>query len=89
MRTKNIYKAREEILSSLYSIPPLSAAAQSLLSLEGFLDYYFQLEPLYPTRKEAYEALEYRYEMIFGRRRYSDWKAFRVVQSRYLRSLQH
>lgn len=83
---ENKSSMRDEVIASLAAIPPLTWAAVYLSSVEGFMDYYFKLEPLFPTKKEAYEALEAQYEIIFGRRRYSEWKTFRVVQARYLHS---
>lgn len=76
---------RDEVMASLAAIPPLTWAAVYLSTVEGFMDYYFKLEPHFQTKKEAYEALEARYETVFGHRRYSEWKTFRVVQARYLR----
>lgn len=76
---------RDEALADLAAIPPLTPAARRLATIDGFLDCYFRLEPLFVTRREAYEALEEHYAAIFGHRRYAEWKAFRVVQSRYLR----
>lgn len=86
-RHDNKSNMRDEVIASLATIPPLTWAAVYLSSMDGFMDYYFKLEPHYSTKKEAYEALEEQYEKIFGHRRYSEWKAFRVVQARYLRRL--
>lgn len=80
---------RDEVIASLAAIPPLTWEAVYLSTVDGFMDYYLRLEPLFTTKKEAYEALEVQYEIIFGHRRYSEWKTFRVVQARYMHNKRH
>lgn len=68
---------RERIESELAAIPPLNPAMKKLLSVEGFADYYFEMQDLYPSQREAYERLEDFHIQVTGQRRYSEFDSFR------------
>ena len=76
---------RERIESELSAIPPIDPAMKKLLSAEGFADYYFEMQDLYPSQMEAYERLEDFHIQVTGRRRYSEFDSFRKVLDRRLK----
>ena len=53
-----------------------------LINPREFVAQWFRMLPDYPTYSAAYEALEDRYEAVFGRRKYSSYDSFRVVKDR-------
>lgn len=76
---------REEIESELAVIPRMEPAMQKLTSAEGFADYFFEMQDLYPSQMEAYERLEDFHIQVTGRRRYSEFDSFRKVLDRRLK----
>ena len=82
-RTTDTQTRRDDVLAELSALQPMADAVRKLSTAAGFIEYFLRLEPLYATRREAYEALEDRYAAIFGRFRYSVWRAFQVVLSRH------
>lgn len=81
--TTEMQTRRDDVLAELSALQPMTDAVRKLSTAAGFIEYFQRLEPLYATRREAYEALEDRYAEIFGRFRYSEWRAFQVVLSRH------
>lgn len=75
---------RERIESELTAIPRIDPATRKLTSAEGFADYYFEMQDLYPSQREAYERLEDFHIDITGRRKYSEFNSFRKVLDRIL-----
>ena len=71
---------RQEIEKELSSLQPLSPAVMDLMTFEGFSRWYNRMQHYYPTKEDAYEALEYHYKRITGRRRYSEMKSFYKIQ---------
>lgn len=60
--------------------------ALKLLSVKGFVSYYFSLmrdEQI--TQMKAYELTELEFRKHFGRRRYSSFDSFRQVRNRVIR----
>lgn len=76
---------RERIESELSAIPKIDVALQKLISADGFADYYFEMQDLYPSQMEAYERLEDFHIQVTGRRRYSEFDSFRKVLDRRLK----
>ena len=70
---------RKRYEDELRAIQPLSPAARKLLSIEGFCDYFNEICILYPSKWEAYEALEDVHEAVFGFRKYSEFDSFRYA----------
>lgn len=70
---------RKRYEDELRAIQPLSPAARKLLSIEGFCDYFNEICMLYPSKWEAYEALEDVHEAVFGFRKYSEFDSFRYA----------
>jgi len=54
-----------------------------LLTVDGFIQRYWDLVCHYPTRIQAYEAVERQYEMAFKKRKYSDYSTFAQTLSRW------
>ncbi|SEA07047.1 hypothetical protein SAMN05444145_101455 [Alistipes timonensis JC136] len=79
---------REKIESELSAILHIDPAMQKLLSADGFADYYFEMQDLYPSQMEAYERLENFHIQVTGRRRYSEFDSFRKVLDRRLKKKQ-
>ena len=52
------------------------------MTIEGFARWFERMEYLYPTKEDAYEALEFHYQRLLGRRRYSEYSSFRLVYNR-------
>ena len=73
---------REEIESELAAIPRMEPAMRKLTSAEGFADYFFEMQDLYPSQWEAYERLEDFHISVTGHRRYSEFDSFRKVLGR-------
>ena len=70
---------RKRYEDELGAIQPLSPVARKLLSTEGFCDYFNEIYMLYPSKWEAYEALEDVHETVFGFRKYSEFDSFRYA----------
>lgn len=98
MKRKNNYRTRlcdaphkrarrAEIEAELAAIAPLSPAMRKLLSAEGFADYYFEMQDLYPSQLEAYERLEDFHINVTGHRRYAEFDSFRKVLERRLKKI--
>ena len=77
---------REKIESELSAIPIMNQAMRKLLSAEGFADYYFDMENLYPSKREAYERLEDFHIRVTGHRKYSEFHSFRKTLHRKLKT---
>jgi hypothetical protein len=73
---------RLQVERELISIKPVSPQVRELMTFEGFTRWYERMQYLYPTKEDAYEALEAHHLRIFGRRRYSEYTSFRLVYSR-------
>lgn len=58
---------------------------RKLVNPKDFVNAWFRMLPAHKTYEEAYEALEDLYTGYFGRRRYSDYRSFRVVKDRIKR----
>ena len=67
--------------SSTYSIYPKEILG--LLSVKGFIDFFYDMLPKFDNHIAAYEATERVYEQHYGVRRYSDYSTFTVAKSRY------
>ena len=67
------------------ALAPLSPAMRKLLSAEGFADYYFEMQDLYPSQLEAYERSEDFHINITGRRRYSGFDLLHKVLERKMK----
>ena len=67
---------RAELEQKLNAMQPVSPEVRELMTFEGFTRWYRRMQHLYPTKVEAYEALEFHYERLTGRRRYSEHKSF-------------
>lgn len=78
---------RERIESELAAILPMDPAMKKLLSAEGFIDYFFEMQDLYPSQLEAYERLEDFYINVTGQRRYAEFDSFRKVVERKLKKI--
>ena len=76
---------RERIESELAAIPRMEPAMQKLTSADGFTDYFFEMQDLYPSQRETYERLEDFHISVTGQRRYSEFDSFRRVLGRKLR----
>ena len=76
-----------EIEAELAAIAPLSLAMRKLLSAEGFADYYFEMQDLYPSQLEAYERLEDFHINVTGHRRYAEFDSFRKVLERRMKKI--
>lgn len=77
-------RLRECVEAELSAIPTLDPRIAGLISAEGFIDYYLQMENLYSSQREAYERLEDFHITVTGRRRYSEYNSFRKVLYRQL-----
>lgn len=53
-----------------------------LLTVDGFIETYYERCKTSASYREAYESCEEDYFRIVGERRYVDWSAFRVVLHR-------
>ena len=87
-RKRNITKyqlaQRQAVENELKNIAPLSAEHLRLLSNQGFIDYYFRMAELFPTREEAYECLEHHFKRIFRRRKFADIRSLlRLIKKMY------
>lgn len=80
-------RQRESIEAELSAIPPLDPLLARLMSIEGFVDYYLRMVGLYPSNRLAYERLEDFYVTLTGKRRYSEFKSFTIVLTRYLKGI--
>ena len=89
MKRKNNYRTRlcdaphkrarrAEIEAELAAIAPLSPAMRKLLSAEGFADYYFEMQDLYPSQLDFHIN-------VTGHRRYAEFDSFRKVLERRLK----
>lgn len=67
---------------------PIPAAAQRLLTQEGYFERFFELVTVSGTYQEAYVKLETEYEQYFGQEKYTSYDSFRNMKRRYLRDLQ-
>jgi hypothetical protein len=56
---------------------------QKLLDQDGFIERYWDFVVMYPTCRQAYEAVERQYELNFGRRKYADYGVFKNILSRW------
>ena len=74
--TKNEERRRAELESELKALHPISPAVRELMSLPGFAHWFDRMQHLYPTKEDAYEALEHHYQRLTGRRRYSELRSF-------------
>ncbi|WP_390553562.1 hypothetical protein [Alistipes indistinctus] len=63
----------------------MEPALQKLLSAEGFADYFFEMQDLYPSQMAAYERLEDFHINVMGRRRYSEFDSFRKTLYRRMK----
>ena len=70
---------REAVLEAFNGLGPLPECVRQLLSPEGFREYFNLICDCYPTRLEAYEALEDIHVRLTGRRKYSEYASFRVA----------
>lgn len=70
---------RDDILAELNTTPALSEVARHFITPEGFLEYFNRILDCYPSKNEAYEALEIIHERIMGHRKYSEYTSFRVA----------
>lgn len=68
---------RKEIEAELSSLVPVSAEVREMMSIAGFTRWYERMQQLYPTKEDAYEALEFHYQRLTGNRRYSEIRSFR------------
>ena len=75
---------REKIEAELSVIPPMDPAMKKLLSTEGFIDYFFEMQDLYTSQLAAYERLEDFHINVTGYRKYSEFNSFRKVMDRIL-----
>ena len=82
--TRSQLARRTRIEAELSAIPAIPAAARRLASLEGFIDYYLEMNDLYNSYTEAYERLEEFHIAVTGRRRYAEFDTFRRTLRRYL-----
>ena len=98
MKQKNNYRMRlcdapykparrAEIEAELAAIAPPFSAMRKLLSAEGFADYSFEMQDLYPSQLEAYERLEDFHISVTGRRRYAEFDSFRKVLERRMKKI--
>lgn len=63
-------------------VRPYPKEILKLMTFPGFMmEFYAQLKNT-DTDAEAYEAAETTYIKYFGKRKYSNYKAFRVVRAR-------
>lgn len=72
-------RIRKRYEDELGAIQPLSPAARKLLSTEGFCDYFNKIYMLYPSKWEAYKALEDVHEAVFSFRKYSEFDSIRYA----------
>ena len=82
--TRSQLARRTRIETELSAIPAIPDAARRLTSLEGFIDYYLEMNDLYNSYTEAYERLEEFHIAVTGRRRYAEFDTFRRTLRRYL-----
>lgn len=61
----------------------IEAHYQELLTLDGWVKQYWQMLPDYGCMRETYEALERKYELAFGKRKYGSFESFKVSFYRY------
>jgi hypothetical protein len=54
-----------------------------LLEQDGFVARYWEFVCVYPTCREAYEAVERQHEQAFGKRKYSDYGVFKNILTRW------
>ena len=58
-----------------------------LVSRQGFINAFWQELKNHKTQVAAYEALEEKYELHFGQRRYADYNSFRQLKNRTLKNV--
>jgi hypothetical protein len=58
---------------------------RKLINPKEFVNAWFRMLPHHKTYEDAYEALEVHFEGYFGRRKYSDYRSFRVIKDRMKR----
>ena len=80
--TKLEERKRKEVDAELSALAPVSPHVRELMTIEGFARWFERMEYLYPTKEDAYEALEFHYQRLLGRRRYSEYSSFRLVYNR-------
>ena len=83
--TKNEERRRLELEAELSALLPVSPAVRELMSLPGFAKWFDRMQHLYPTKEDAYEALEHHYQRLTGRRRYSELRSFLKARMIYNR----
>lgn len=83
--TKLEERKRIELEDRLQSLVPISPEVREMMSLEGFSLWFDNMKHLYPTKEDAYEALEYHYQRLTGRRRYSELRSFLKARMIYNR----
>ena len=54
-----------------------------LNTVEGFITRYWEFMCVYPTCRDAYEAVERQHSGAFGKRKYNDYNTFKAVLSRF------
>jgi len=57
------------------------------LTDDGFNEMFEAQIKLHPTYRAAYESVEVFHELLFGKRRYSDFKSFETVRNRKIKSV--
>ena len=66
----------------MQNVKPYPKEILRLLTFSGFLAEFYQQLKCTDTDCDAYEATETKHQLYFGKRKYSNYKAFRVVRAR-------
>lgn len=56
-----------------------------LLTIEGFMQAFYEFLPDCKNQEDAYEALERQYYANFGKRKYKTFESFRQCRDRILK----
>jgi len=59
------------------TITPLPASISRLITTEGFIESYFEKFTPHSTCKQAYEAAEEEFYILFGKNKYASYESFR------------
>lgn len=65
----------------------IPAAHIKLLNSDGYFNRFYELVAIYPTQKEAWEALENELDKSFNVYKYNTYESFKTGKSRYFKSL--
>lgn len=82
--TEREIQLRDKIENELGGIEQIDPQSKQLLTPEGFMNYFLEMQHLYDTQNEAYEKLEKICTRVTGRRHYNGFHSFTAAYKRRL-----